>query len=85
MAIAGSNNSARMAEPLTLGRDVTISTAAYGNAATTRICLEALFQSATGEFELILVDDCSPDCGARQALYLEAAVEIERGIAGICH
>jgi hypothetical protein len=48
MSIARSTNSARMAaEPLKLGRDITIATAAYGNAATTRICLEALFQSAT--------------------------------------
>jgi GT2 family glycosyltransferase len=35
--------------------------AAHGNSATTRQALEALFASATGNFELILVDDKSPD------------------------
>jgi GT2 family glycosyltransferase len=55
-----------------LGEDVTIATAAYGNAATTRLCLDSLFRSATGSYELILVDDCSPDAGAIRSLFLEA-------------
>jgi GT2 family glycosyltransferase len=58
--------------PLALGADVSIATAAYGNAAATRTCLESIFHSATGEFELILIDDCSPDAGAIRSLYLEA-------------
>jgi len=40
---------------------VSIGMAAHGNAATTRQALEVLFASATGDFELILVDDKSPD------------------------
>jgi GT2 family glycosyltransferase len=59
-------------ESLVLGEDVSIATAAHGNAATTRVCLKSLFQSATGTFELILIDDCSPDTGAIRSLYLEA-------------
>ncbi len=35
--------------------------AAHGNSATTQKALDALFSSATGDFELILVDDKSPD------------------------
>ncbi len=74
MANPGLNDpSGAASAPLPLGREVTIATAAYGNAATTRICLEALLRSATGDFELILVDDCSPDAGAIQALFLEVA------------
>lgn len=44
-----------------LGADVTIGISAHGNRATTARALDALFGSAEGEFELILVDDCSPD------------------------
>jgi O-antigen biosynthesis protein len=47
--------------PVVLGPNVSIGMAAYGNAATTSHALEALFASATGGFELILVDDASPD------------------------
>jgi len=59
-------------EPLELGRDVTIASAAYGNAATTRLCLESILRAATGDFELILVDDCSPDSAAIRAIFLDA-------------
>jgi GT2 family glycosyltransferase len=59
-------------EPLNLGSDVTIATAAYGNATVTRLCLQSILRSAIGEFELILIDDCSPDSAAIRALYLEA-------------
>jgi GT2 family glycosyltransferase len=48
-------------EKIRLGEDVTIGMSAYGNSATTREALNALFNSAVGEFELLLVDDCSPD------------------------
>ncbi len=60
-----------MPEPLWLGDDVSIATAAYGNAVTTRACLESLLASAAGPFELILIDDCSPGSGEIRALYLD--------------
>lgn len=44
-----------------LGADVTIGMSAHGNRETTARALDALFGSAEGEFELLLVDDCSPD------------------------
>lgn len=44
-----------------LGNDVTIGISAFGNFQTTAETLNALFSSAQGEFELLLVDDCSPD------------------------
>jgi GT2 family glycosyltransferase len=44
-----------------LGRNVTIGMPAYGNYQTTKHALDAIFFSAEGDFELILVDDCSPD------------------------
>jgi len=46
---------------VTLGPDVSIGMSAFGNYHTTREALSALFSSAEGNFELILVDDCSPD------------------------
>jgi GT2 family glycosyltransferase len=57
---------------LVLGREVTIATAAYGNEPSTRLCLEALFRSVSGEYQLLLIDDCSPDSGAIQSLYQKA-------------
>ncbi len=47
--------------PLALGADISIGMAAHGNSRTTRMALDALFSSAGGEFELLLVDDKSPD------------------------
>jgi GT2 family glycosyltransferase len=58
--------------PVALGEDVSIATAAHGNAETTRNCLDSLFKSATGPYELILVDDCSPDGGAIRSLFSAA-------------
>jgi GT2 family glycosyltransferase len=52
-----------------LGNDVTVATAAHGNCATTKIALETLLASTEGDFELILVDDCSPD--DTRSLFLE--------------
>src|SRR5712671_3956102 len=40
---------------------LTIGMAAYGNARVTSFALECLFAAASGDFELILVDDNSPD------------------------
>jgi GT2 family glycosyltransferase len=48
---------------ITLGPEVSIGISAYGNAGVTRHCLNCLLDSADGDFELILVDDCSPDNG----------------------
>lgn len=57
------------ATPIELDEEVSIATAAYGNAKVTAICLEAILGSATGSYELILVDDCSPDNGETRALF----------------
>lgn len=46
---------------LLLRDDVTIGMSAYGNYETTKEALDSLFSSVEGDFELILVDDCSPD------------------------
>ena len=47
--------------PLRLSPSFSIGMAAHGNSRTTRKALDALFSSTTGDFELILVDDRSPD------------------------
>jgi len=44
-----------------LASDVTIGMAACGNSAGTKQALDCLSLSAEGNFELILVNDCSPD------------------------
>jgi GT2 family glycosyltransferase len=51
----------RAAQPARLTRKVSIGMAAQGNSKTTSEALNMLFASATGEFELILIDDLSPD------------------------
>jgi hypothetical protein len=51
----------RSIDRIELGSDVTIGMTAYGNMATTQQALNALFSSVSGDFQLILVDDCSPD------------------------
>jgi GT2 family glycosyltransferase len=56
-------------KPIALDASVTIATAAYGNAQVTRTCLESLRLSATGDYELILIDDRSPDDGAIRRLF----------------
>jgi GT2 family glycosyltransferase len=56
-------------QPIGLGQDVSIGIAAYGNAEATRRCLEALFRSAEGDFELILINDCSPDNGQTLSVF----------------
>ena len=52
---------ARAGRPVPLSREVSIGMAAHGNSHTTRRALDALFASASGDFELVLVDDKSPD------------------------
>jgi GT2 family glycosyltransferase len=73
MSTAALNKTATAAyAPVVLGEDVSIATAAHGNVQTTRHCLDALFQSAAGSYELILIDDCSPDAGAIRSLFSAA-------------
>lgn len=50
-------------QPIRLDESISIGIAAYGNAEVTRHCLEALFRSTEGEYELILINDNSPDAG----------------------
>jgi GT2 family glycosyltransferase len=47
--------------PARLDAGVSIGMAAHGNARTTQKALDDLFCSASGDFELVLVDDRSPD------------------------
>jgi GT2 family glycosyltransferase len=56
-----------------LGPEVSIGISAYGNHVITQHCLDSLFRSARGEFELILVDDCSPDNGEVLRLFRAVA------------
>ena len=44
-----------------LGSNITIGMSAYNKPKVTYKALKALFSSAEGDFELILVDDCSSD------------------------
>ena len=48
-------------QPIELDNSFTIGMAAHGNCLTTLFALRALFASVTGSFNLILVDDASPD------------------------
>ena len=50
-------------QPMRLDESISIGIAAYGNAEETRRCLQALFKSTVGDFELILINDNSPDAG----------------------
>lgn len=47
--------------PVKLDDSITIGMAAHGNISTTIFAIRALFASVSGNFELILVDDASPD------------------------
>lgn len=47
--------------PVQLDSSITIGVAAYGNWQGTLETLRSIFMSAVGDFELILIDDCSPD------------------------
>ena len=44
-----------------INEKITIGVAAYGNVEASKICLNKIFESIKDNFELILVDDCSPD------------------------
>jgi GT2 family glycosyltransferase len=56
-----------------LDASISIGISAYGNVEATRHCIECLFGAVEGDFELILVDDCSPDDGEILDLFLEVS------------
>lgn len=43
---------------------ITIGVASHGNLEITKKCIDSIINSIDGNFEIILVDDCSPDDGA---------------------
>jgi GT2 family glycosyltransferase len=55
---------------LSLGSDVSIGISAFGNYDVSKFCLNSLLSAAEGDYELILVDDCSPDNGEIKRLFL---------------
>ncbi|HEC05411.1 MAG TPA: glycosyltransferase family 2 protein [Thiolapillus brandeum] len=59
-----------MPQKAILDENITVGMSAHGNYSVTQQALQSLFNSATGDFELILVDDCSPD--DTRSLFLEA-------------
>lgn len=62
-------------EKVHLDKTVTVGMSAYGNASIALIALRALFNAAHGDFELLLVDDCSPDQGQVRDLFLQTRAE----------
>jgi GT2 family glycosyltransferase len=58
-----------------LDESISIGVSAYGNHKTTKHCLRSILDGLSGDYELILVDDCSPDGGAIFQLFCEAAKE----------
>ncbi|QWD83287.1 glycosyltransferase family 2 protein [Polynucleobacter sp. MWH-P3-07-1] len=58
-----------------LDQSITIGVSAYGNHETTKHCLRVILDGLKGNYELILVDDCSPDDGLITKLFIEAAKE----------
>jgi len=53
-----------------INEKITIGVAAYGNVEASKICLNKIFESIKDNFELILVDDCSPDKNKTKDLFL---------------
>ena len=72
-ALRNLTDAVRERSRIKLGREITIATAAYGNDSATRTFLASLFSSVKGDYELILVDDHSPDNGATRRAFEEAA------------
>ena len=56
---------------------VTIGVAAYGNLEITKKCIEAIKNSIDGNFEIILVDDFSPDNGLIKDYFLSLKKEFK--------
>jgi GT2 family glycosyltransferase len=61
--------------PINVNERISIGVSAYGNAETTKNCLQSILNSLNGNYELILVDDCSPDRGEIYNLYRAVAKE----------
>lgn len=53
-----------------INEKITVGVAAYGNIEASKICLDKIFESIQGDFELILVDDCSPDKNQTKNFFL---------------
>jgi GT2 family glycosyltransferase len=60
---------------INLNERISVGVSAYANAKTTKHCLRSILDNVSGDFELILVDDCSPDGGAINDLFQEFAKE----------
>ncbi len=58
-------------------KKISIGVAAYGNFIITKKCIEAIKSSIQGNFEIILVDDCSPDNGVIKDYFLDLKNEFE--------
>ncbi len=63
---------------VSLSDRVTIAVAAHGNAEATQLCLEAILRSVEGDYELMLVDDCSSDDNSTLSIYQKARRQHER-------
>ena len=61
--------------PIELNERISIGVSAYGNAKTTKHCLRSILDNINGDYELLLVDDCSPDGGEINNLFEEVAKE----------
>ena len=58
---------------MNVDESITVAVSAYGNHRTTKHCLDLIINSLEGDFELILVDDCSPDNGEIFNLFVETS------------
>lgn len=56
---------------------ITIGVAAYGNLMATKNCIEAIKKSIDGNYEIILVDDCSPGNGEIKNFFLDLKKEFK--------
>ena len=56
---------------------ITIGVAAYGNLEITKSCIAAIKNSIDGNFEIILIDDCSPDSGLIKEYFLSLKNEFK--------
>jgi len=64
-------------ESISLDESISIGVSAYGNHETTKHCLRAILDGFSGDYELILVDDCSPDGGLISDLFLRLLKSIK--------
>ena len=59
--------------PINLNERISIGVSAYGNVKTTKLCIQSILNNLSGSYELILVNDCSPDRGEIRNLFEEVA------------